>query len=879
MIRVKIRYNSPSAQGKILRFDESMKFQALLSKILRKLGIQSSEHDLNQFQLLMDGNVVVEDTSELDDGDDLIVKKVNSFSSEDSDPSIPGKERSGTSKQKAKQTMPKKKSMERKDPKCTNQQSDSATAVDKTEEGPSEEHQAQPKVDTNARNAAKIKNRPRDNDRKEKPRQEKANRSGRRPRKSDVPPPDRVKSLSEWAVYETTSSEDSKDPDFEASDTTTTTSTSSSSDEDSSDSSEEEDAQETVRRDQRSKSGTERTQTVGHGQSTFEADTSTVHGQRFEHAISSMTRHPGARESFYNRDDAVPDAPSSDGVLRNTDDLEAAERQHASETEWSSNPVSDEPTNRTRIHTEDQPTAEEPAATSTSTAIKTEPSSDSEHIYEDTSANNGGLKTTVVNTSGLTGTLRVHLPGRQELATEERKVAHNNRQIPPDPRGDRVATPDVDRILPDEIWSTGNARSAGRPGMSTITELALEDTSGGPGTLRRQQRSESEHRSSKEMTYQTAWKEPSLPEASIAASEPVPPAAASEPVPPAATSEPVPPAATSSNADSDMPALSHAPKRHNVNLNSFVVQAVAGSGRISPKSVFIYQTKNQRPYPNAKAAIWYRCGIQWFDCAVDDEDPRIHWPSANFELWRSLDKPFSSIIGIPDGYRWFASNAEAKMYASLSFILYHKEQFGGDTSLKRFLEIPASPTEVSPFEGIASHCVFVDPTGRKIAVGVRDNDGATGYFLVDEEGNRASEVLKLPILGTATRAGNYANQKVPYRGIIRHLGPFDRESRCYLGCIYNLKVRWSDGSVSNEPLTAFAEDAWNDCVEYARKHNLLSKKGWKFLNGRKNHMRPGNGDTRHNENASHGRGYYVGHAKRVEKSYDRSENSKRPRRF
>jgi len=74
MVRVTVRYESETADGKVLRFEESMDFDALLLKIVEKLELVG---DVSMYELHLGGGrrVVVEDTSEIEQGDDLILMK------------------------------------------------------------------------------------------------------------------------------------------------------------------------------------------------------------------------------------------------------------------------------------------------------------------------------------------------------------------------------------------------------------------------------------------------------------------------------------------------------------------------------------------------------------------------------------------------------------------------------------------------------------------------------------------------------------------------------------------------------------------------------------------------------------------------------------
>ena len=51
----------------------------------------------------------------------------------------------------------------------------------------------------------------------------------------------------------------------------------------------------------------------------------------------------------------------------------------------------------------------------------------------------------------------------------------------------------------------------------------------------------------------------------------------------------------------------------------------------------------------------------------------------------------------------------------------------------------------------------------------------------------------------------------------------------YLGSAFNLKILWSTGFSTWEPLDAFFQDAPQDVADYARKHNLLGNPHWKHV--------------------------------------------------
>jgi hypothetical protein len=76
MIRLKVRLESTDALAKIIRVSEEIKFPMLLEKIAHRLGVprsRSTKQERQQWRLLLGGDVLIEDTQELDDGDDLVL--------------------------------------------------------------------------------------------------------------------------------------------------------------------------------------------------------------------------------------------------------------------------------------------------------------------------------------------------------------------------------------------------------------------------------------------------------------------------------------------------------------------------------------------------------------------------------------------------------------------------------------------------------------------------------------------------------------------------------------------------------------------------------------------------------------------------------------
>ena len=65
MKRVKIRFNSAAAIGKVLRFDDNIDFLTLLRMIVKKLlGDNLQNGDLGQFRLMLGNDVEVDDAGD-----------------------------------------------------------------------------------------------------------------------------------------------------------------------------------------------------------------------------------------------------------------------------------------------------------------------------------------------------------------------------------------------------------------------------------------------------------------------------------------------------------------------------------------------------------------------------------------------------------------------------------------------------------------------------------------------------------------------------------------------------------------------------------------------------------------------------------------------
>ncbi len=74
-----------------------------------------------------------------------------------------------------------------------------------------------------------------------------------------------------------------------------------------------------------------------------------------------------------------------------------------------------------------------------------------------------------------------------------------------------------------------------------------------------------------------------------------------------------------------------------------------------------------------------------------------------------------------------------------------------------------------------------------------------------------------------------AEERYDFVKIATHLGPLARNHRHYKGHPFSLKIIWSNGQKSWEPLNAFFEDAPDEVIAYAKKHNLLDNAHWSLV--------------------------------------------------
>jgi hypothetical protein len=134
MIRVKIR-SFGEATGKVLRFDESIGYHSLLRKIIDKLGTtinvsdivgphhsEIDDDDLSKlFQLRLGGDSILEDTNEIEHGDDLVLMRIdNDDNDDDKNDNDAAAARTRSQKRRKKETSSTTKSSIKKECKVEN---------------------------------------------------------------------------------------------------------------------------------------------------------------------------------------------------------------------------------------------------------------------------------------------------------------------------------------------------------------------------------------------------------------------------------------------------------------------------------------------------------------------------------------------------------------------------------------------------------------------------------------------------------------------------------------------------------------------------------------------------------------------------------------
>ncbi len=68
-----------------------------------------------------------------------------------------------------------------------------------------------------------------------------------------------------------------------------------------------------------------------------------------------------------------------------------------------------------------------------------------------------------------------------------------------------------------------------------------------------------------------------------------------------------------------------------------------------------------------------------------------------------------------------------------------------------------------------------------------------------------------------------------FREILEFEGPLKKSDSNYMGSSYNVKVAWTDGSITWEPLSMMIKCDPVTLAQFAKEHDLLDKPGWKKL--------------------------------------------------
>jgi hypothetical protein len=66
-----------------------------------------------------------------------------------------------------------------------------------------------------------------------------------------------------------------------------------------------------------------------------------------------------------------------------------------------------------------------------------------------------------------------------------------------------------------------------------------------------------------------------------------------------------------------------------------------------------------------------------------------------------------------------------------------------------------------------------------------------------------------------------------FKRIIGHEGPLTKHHAMWKGSVYNVRIEWENGEITDEPLTTIAADDPVTCAIYAKDNSLLNTDGWK----------------------------------------------------
>ena len=110
-----------------------------------------------------------------------------------------------------------------------------------------------------------------------------------------------------------------------------------------------------------------------------------------------------------------------------------------------------------------------------------------------------------------------------------------------------------------------------------------------------------------------------------------------------------------------------------------------------------------------------------------------------------------------------------------------------------------------------------------------DNDTNRSKYLCKMNGNEINEFLTYNQI--MDRIDEYSNDNKiwKFNRIIYYRGPFTKEDNDYKGSKYNLSIKWTNGDVTEEPLSIIGTNDPISCSQYAEQNGMLGLDGWKIF--------------------------------------------------
>ena len=105
--------------------------------------------------------------------------------------------------------------------------------------------------------------------------------------------------------------------------------------------------------------------------------------------------------------------------------------------------------------------------------------------------------------------------------------------------------------------------------------------------------------------------------------------------------------------------------------------------------------------------------------------------------------------------------------------------------------------------------------------------------------NKKEEIVAYNNIANFIKIDDTWDGKWKYKAILKHQGPHKKGNANYKGSMYNLLIEWEDQTITWEPLSIFVEDNAALVTDYANKHNLRKKDGWRRHQALKRYYRNG----------------------------------------